>query len=198
MISALVSLHQAFPSNLPLPTHPQPPLHTYTHCPGTMRPVLSLGHQWPRPMASVCWGNFRAVQQATWNCRNRSLHHPFPSRSPVWWILTWTGSPLPWRLLPGMLSVRPNPVELVTRRAGGNGDANPGEELCVSGAWWGVGGSFLSGTVISLGSVLTETRVRLSSFPTPERIAEDPQEMSSWVKKQETQGARWLQTKQTD
>lgn len=60
------------------------------------------------------------------------------------------------------------------------------------------GGSFPSGTVISLGSVLTETRIRLSSFPTPERIAEDPQEMSSWVKKQEIQGAQWLQTKQTD
>lgn len=76
-----------------------------------------------------------AVQQATWNCRNQSLHHPFPSRSPVWGILTWTGSPLPWRLLPGMLSVRPSPVELVTRRAGGNGHSNPSEELCVSRAW---------------------------------------------------------------
>ena len=81
----------------------------------------------PRPSTLTCGaradGTSAAMHQAPWGrCRSgerssrspQSLCHPLLFQT--WRLVTWADSPLPRLLLPGILKVRLNPVELVMGR----------------------------------------------------------------------------------
>lgn len=136
--SALASLHQAFPNNLP-PTHTP----TRTCCPGTIKArALPWTLVAQADDTSAYWSKLRAVQHGKWNCSHQegndgppqSLRDPLPFQISRLVESDLAGSSLRrWLLLPGVLRVRPNPMELVTWEVGAV-VTKPSKELCVSSA----------------------------------------------------------------